>query len=71
MIIVTRITSAKEETQMAMKASNILEISEYPEDTSLSWVKYWNGKEMRPCVVLGTVAEIAGEVNRISRKRDD
>lgn len=65
MIVLKRITSSGKSVDLGIPLHNVVEASPHKEDETKSWVKYWDGKEVRSAVVVGTVLTIAGQVRAV------
>ena len=63
MIVLKRIASSGKSIDLGIPLHNVVEASPHKEDETKSWVKYWDGKEVRSAVVVGTVIDIAGKVS--------
>jgi len=62
LVVVTRMTSNNTTYQLALQATNILEVTEI-EGKAECWLKYWEAGEVRNMRIVGRVSDVVRQVN--------
>lgn len=58
MIVLNRVTSDGSLVEIGVPLTNVSEVSPHKDEKTRSWVKYWNGQEIRSMVVDHTVKDV-------------
>ena len=61
LLVFTKIPLEGTRYQIAVNSRNVVEVTPHSEDCS--WLKYWDGAQVRLAVIQGTPSEVADDCN--------
>lgn len=65
MILFEKFTQDGIKIHLALAIANIVEVSPNSATTEHSWIKYWDGSQVRSAVVIGNVVDIVKRIQDI------
>lgn len=70
MVVLERMLNDGGVYPLALNVLNVIEATPKMDEEGKSWVKYWDGREVRSAVVNHTVHEVAAMVKSAGARRD-